>query len=63
MIDYFFLSISPRQVGLGGQLQVGLSWTSEHSDLTISVLHLAGLQYDSQRDSGKMQVVVFLKDK
>ncbi|XP_069979191.1 synaptotagmin-15B isoform X1 [Penaeus vannamei] len=51
-------SAPDQQVGLGGQLQVGLSWTSEHSDLTISVLHLAGLQYDSQRDSVQVYVKV-----
>ncbi|XP_063585755.1 synaptotagmin-15-like [Penaeus indicus] len=51
-------SAPDQQVGLGGQLQVGLSWDSEHSDLTISVLHLAGLQYDNQRDSVQVYVKV-----
>ncbi|KAK7082973.1 hypothetical protein SK128_001969 [Halocaridina rubra] len=51
-------SAPDQQVGMGGHLQIGLSWDSDASELTISILHLTGLQYDQNTISKAVQVYI-----
>ncbi|XP_064101150.1 uncharacterized protein LOC135211864 isoform X1 [Macrobrachium nipponense] len=51
-------SAPDQQICVGGQLQIGLSWNSDAHELSISILHLTGLQGDRNTISQDVQVYI-----